>query len=219
MKKLFLAAIAAIGISSAASAQFEIGINFTPNSSHMLHKKHSTSDYVKEKKPFTFGFNVGATVTYNFSDAFSIVSGVNYVAAGQKNKIETTTPIINTVSTVESQTKLSYVRVPILFQFNNVPGGLYARIGPNLDFLTGSKTEIGSSTIEHEDAFKSFTLGLTGEIGKAFEISNNLKFIAGLQLTTTLINPVNKDNGYYDDHNTTNFHVGINLGLNYSFGK
>ena len=216
MKNALLVILTIFGLGTGLFAQsggdWELGINFTPNSSHIFNKQDG--DLSSVKRPFTFGFNTGVSATYYFNENVGLNFGLQFVQNGQKYE----TNILG--QTVEGKRQLSYLRVPVLVHFHNIGGtGLYGRLGPNFDFLVDAQ---GQGSTDLKGSYRDFALGVTGELGYAFTLTEKTRLLLGVQVASTLTNPENDNTvfpgGNNRDH-SANFNVGLNLGLNFLLNR
>lgn len=216
MKNAFLLILTFFTISTGLFAQsggdWELGINFTPNSSHIFNK--NDADVSGMERPFTFGFNVGAMATYYFNENIGLAFGLQFAQAGQKYKYD----LLGTK--VDASRELGYLRIPVLVHFHNIGGtGLYGRLGPNFDFLVDAQNQ---NSTKIDDNYRAFALGVTGELGYAFRLSDRTRFLLGLQVASTLSNPEKDNTNFFGGNSrdySANFNVGLNLGLNFLLNR
>lgn len=212
MKNAFLLILTFFTLSSGLFAQnggdWELGLNFTPNSSHIFNKNDGNVSGLK--RPFTFGFNAGVMATYYFNENVGLAFGLQYVQNGQRYEYPTI------LGNIEDSRRLGYLRIPVLVHFHNIGNtGLYARVGPNFDFNVDAKNK---ATTDIKDKYRTFALGVTGELGYAFRLTDRTRLLLGVQVASTLSNPEKENAQFFGNSNrdySANFNVGLNLGLNF----
>ncbi len=120
MKKLVLIAAAFILMMPAAFAQkgLHAGLKVTPISTWMFNSSDSDEGGRFDYRS-TFGYMVGATVNYHFTDGFGLGADILYSSQGQGYK--------STVAGVEFEgmRSLKYLKIPVLLHFNTTDEVVY----------------------------------------------------------------------------------------------
>jgi hypothetical protein len=139
--------------------------------------RNSQADSQFERR---IGVNLGAEVEWGFGNYFSMHSDFEYSQRGWKTKA--------TDSQSAEKTDLSYVSIPVLFQFS-VPAVIvkpYIQIGPRLDILTKissdtygnsipkdwSKTLVGGSVAAGAQIQKFHPIIISGTARYNFDFAN-----------------------------------------------
>lgn len=180
------------GWSYAQEGTVKVGAALLPQNTWLLNQDDSDAgpnlDY-----EVTWGFAGGLTVAYNFTDYLGVGLDVLYSSQGQKYKGTLT------AGTYTAQTRLNYLKLPLLLRFNsdpNSPVQFSFFIGPQANLLlsytdekietyaTGQRTTTevkgtemtSSGTTEELTAkiYKPFTLGAALGLGVGFKLSDEL---------------------------------------------
>lgn len=217
MRKLTLCIVALLitGTFSSTFAQqgLEVGAYFTPGSPWILNDEDFAEGADLDYRG-TFGFLVGGTVGYNFSDKLGIQTGLAYAKLGQ-NYITDYAGLAKDEQSLATRS-LNYMRIPIMFKLNGAldkKASMYFRIGPHFDLLSsarykgeikalGTSTEfdfdlvdydLGTGTVIYNDIYKKFVVGITMEVGGQINISENMKILTLFHLSGSLTNPEGAD--------------------------
>ncbi len=146
MKNLTFLALA-LFLSSNIFAQkgVKIGLQFTPGASLSLQNE----DFDRGEDlnlSGAFGWNMGLTVGYGFSETFSLSTGLMF--SNHQSKYVHDRQFFNSTSTADPNYKktftknLGYIRIPLLLEVGSSPdqsAGFFFRFGPHFDFMTGGK--------------------------------------------------------------------------------
>ncbi|MCT2563795.1 porin family protein [Chryseobacterium herbae] len=128
------------------------------------------------------GFNAGVFANIPVAESFSIQPEVLYSQYGAKADY---TVLGNKFS---SSTKLDYIAVPVMFQYNLIPN-LFVEAGPEFGFLVSAKNKIknesngnSSTSDNYKDDLKSFNFGIG--LGAGYYFTDNFgitaRYVAGL---------------------------------------
>ncbi|KFF17416.1 porin family protein [Chryseobacterium sp. JM1] len=151
------------------------------------------------------GFNAGVFANIPVAESFSIQPEVLYSQYGSKADY---TVLGNKYS---SSTKLDYIAVPVMFQYNLIPN-LFVEAGPEFGFMVSAKNKIknesnGNSTTSdnYKDDLKTFNFGIG--LGAGYYFTDNFgitaRYVAGLTDVAK-----NRPNGSDAVRNNT-FQVGL----------
>jgi Outer membrane protein beta-barrel domain len=144
MKKLFILALAATGLTS-AKAQIQFGVKAGLNIATLsLSSDLSGSESLKSKTDF----NAGVLASIPLFKSFTLQPEINYSGQGAKGSDGTTTTTLN----------YDYINVPVLFKYNH-SSGLFAETGPQIGFLIGAnaKADSQSEDIKNETSSTDFS--------------------------------------------------------------
>ncbi|WP_223607944.1 porin family protein [Chryseobacterium sp. OSA05B] len=128
------------------------------------------------------GFNAGVFANIPVAESFSIQPEVLYSQYGSKADY---TVLGNKFS---SSTKLDYIAVPVMFQYNLIPN-LFVEAGPEFGFLVSAKNKIknesngnSSTSDNYKDDLKTFNFGIG--LGAGYYFTDNFgitaRYVAGL---------------------------------------
>ncbi|MDQ0781730.1 porin family protein [Chryseobacterium sp. W4I1] len=128
------------------------------------------------------GFNAGVFANIPVAESFSVQPEVLYSQYGAKSDY---TVLGNKYS---SSTKLDYIAVPVMFQYNLIPN-LYVEAGPEFGFLVSAKNKIknetngnSSTSDNYKDDLKTFNFGIG--LGAGYYFTQNFgitaRYVAGL---------------------------------------
>ncbi|MBL7740609.1 MAG: PorT family protein [Chitinophagaceae bacterium] len=138
MKKV-LVLVAAVVLVSAVQAQkgsVKFGVKAGANISMW---GGDDADESKSK----IGFNAGGLVNIPVSDMFSVQPEALFSIEGAKYD----------GSPDDASFNLSYINIPVLFQYNN-PSGFYAETGPQIGLLMSAKLKVGDESEDYKEFFK-----------------------------------------------------------------
>lgn len=165
MKKLVLAVLLATGFSLASFAQdkgtieFGANIGFNSSSAGTSHGSYDAG----------YGFNIGASADYFFSDRWSIKIKTIYDQKGW-NSIFTDTE----TNFYDGRLNLDYLTVPLMGSWHF--GGKrnwYLSAGPYAGFLLSAKEAV--KDVDYKDEFKTTDFGLSVGIGVKIPLTEKLK--------------------------------------------
>ncbi|GEN70737.1 MULTISPECIES: porin family protein [Chryseobacterium] len=128
------------------------------------------------------GFNAGVFANIPVAESFSVQPEVLYSQYGAKADYT----LLGTK--YSSSTKLDYIAVPVMFQYNLIPN-LYVEAGPEFGFLVSAKNKIknenngnSSTSDNYKDDLKTFNFGIG--IGAGYYFTPNFgltaRYVAGL---------------------------------------
>ncbi|MGK6341100.1 porin family protein [Chryseobacterium sp. DT-3] len=182
MKKLILGI--AVTASSLAFAQQ------TPSSSNPvtfgvkggMNVSSLSKDEGLDDQKSKIGFNAGVFANIPVAESFSVQPEVLYSQYGAKADYT----LLGTK--YSSSTKLDYIAVPVMFQYNLIPN-LYLEAGPEFGFLVSAKNKIknenngdSSTSDNYKDDLKTFNFGIG--IGAGYYFTPNFgltaRYVAGL---------------------------------------
>ncbi|KMQ65096.1 opacity protein [Chryseobacterium angstadtii] len=149
------------------------------------------------------GFNAGVFANIPVAESFSIQPEVLYSQYGSKADYT----VLGTK--FSSSTKLDYITVPVMFQYNLIPN-LFVEAGPEFGFMVSAKNKIknennGNSTTSdnYKDDLKTFNFGIG--LGAGYYFTQNFgitaRYVAG-------VTDIFKDNSGDAIRNNT-FQVGL----------
>ncbi|MFS4428223.1 porin family protein [Chryseobacterium sp. GVT01B] len=128
------------------------------------------------------GFNAGVFANIPLAASFSVQPEVLYSQYGNKSDFT------SFGTKFSASTKLDYVTVPVMFQYNLIPD-LYVEAGPEFGFMVSAKNKLknesnGDSTTSdnYKDNFNTFNFGIG--LGAGYYFTPNLgltaRYVAGL---------------------------------------
>jgi Outer membrane protein beta-barrel domain len=210
MKRIFLVLGLVAAITSAEAQKLRVGIEGAYNSTWLFNKNVSDAgeelDYAS-----TFGYQVGATVIYDFKEGVGISTGILMGTVNQKYTNFKNNPALK----YESQTMLTYIDVPLLFRITS-PKGPYFEIGPQFSFISKAETEGKTSTQDIKDEVNS--VNISAQIGFGYDIKASEKLTIGLGLRFGYgLTDAGKEPDNAVGYEKTNTAVGgFRVGLNYA---
>lgn len=179
MKKVFILAISLITVgianaqttttsSKASAGAVKFGIKAGGNFSNIV--KTGDDNFKTEFKP---GFHAGIFVDIPVVDRLSFAPELVYSQKGFKT---TTTGLIG--GTREYTTTTNFVDIPILAKINATPT-FHITLGPQVSFLTSTKTKFETANSSYEQTVKADNENLKkslvgGVIGLGFDITNKV---------------------------------------------
>lgn len=157
MKKMFLSAAMLAG-SLFFAQTYSFGVKTGLNLS-------SISDDGKADNKMKTGFNGGIFANVALTDKFSIQPEVLYNTMGAKSTLN----LDADKEPSDYKTKLGYLYIPIMFQYNIAPH-LYIEAGPEFSFLMNASSEYTSGTKYNNfnlgtNDFKTFNFGMGVGVG------------------------------------------------------
>lgn len=193
MKKLFLGlGLVAGSFAFAQSFGVKAGMNVSS-----ISKDKSLSD-TKSK----IGFNAGVFMNLPVAESFSIQPEVLYNDLGAKSIYK----VLG--KDVEYSTKLGYVTVPVMIQYNATPQ-LYLEAGPEVGFLVNTQNKLkagnnsGNLNIDKKD-FNNLNFGVG--IGAGYYLASNIGLTARY---TAGVTKIGKDNKNYSGSKNNVLQVGL----------
>ncbi|MGG5207584.1 porin family protein [Chryseobacterium sp. MIQD13] len=128
------------------------------------------------------GFNAGVFANIPVAESFSVQPELLYSQYGAKSEYT------GFGSKFSSSTKLDYITVPVMLQYNLIPN-LYVEAGPEFGFMVSAKNKIknennGDSTTSdnYKDDLKTFNFGIG--LGAGYYFTPNFgitaRYVAGL---------------------------------------
>lgn len=156
---------------------------------------HNDNDIKYDNK---IGYHVGLLGHIHVNDFFAVQPEILYSTQGAQYKVNNETTNFN----------LSYINVPVLFQYM-FDNGLRLQAGPQVGILIAAKSKTGSTTIDYKDMIKPIDLALSIGAGYIFPpvgLGIDVRYNLGL-------NNINETG----DVKSTN--RGLQLGLFYIFGN
>lgn len=204
---------ALLGTNNIAHAQkgLNISVKATPHLSWMLNS--DDNDMATFERKSTFGASFGVGAGYNFTDNLGVGLDVLYSLQGQKQE----------VLGIETSTKLSYLKIPLMFTYNTNPDAkvmFTAKAGPQLGLRLSSKvTDADNKDIidDANDIYSSTDLGGVVGAGVRFSLTEKLKLDAGVRVDYSFTNAEDEDYSLYTPGRaaTNNMTTGIEIGLRY----
>ena len=210
MKRIFLVLGLVAAITSAEAQKLRVGIEGAYNSTWLFNKNVSDAgedlDYAS-----TFGYQVGATVMYDFKEGLGISTGILMGTVNQKYTYFKNNPALK----FESQDMLTYIDVPLLLRITSSKGP-YFEIGPQFSFISKAESEGKTTTVDIKDDVNS--VNISAQIGFGYDIKASEKLTVGLGLRFGygLTDALKDDNtAVYEKTNTAvgGFRVGLNYAL------
>lgn len=211
MKKLSIILVMTVFTATVTFAQIaRFGVNAGVVFASGIQKDGNTTETSKTRTGFTAGFMGDIVLT----EKFSFQPGINFIQKGGKES-STTFGI-----TIESNTTLNYLELPLNVVYNTPAGGGYffAGLGPVLGYGMNGKAKIKSSLGETTQDVK---FGSGADEVKPFEFSGNV--LAGYELSNGIFITANYNMGISNlindapsNTSSKNRYFGIKLG--YKFG-
>jgi len=221
MKKLVLIAAAFILMLPSAFAQkgLHAGLKVTPISTWMFNSSDSDEGGEFDYRS-TFGYMVGATVDYHFTDGFGLGADFLYSSQGQGYK----STILG--AELEGVRSVKYLKIPILLHFNtNSEEVVYFQgtFGPQFGLLLSAEDDVPVlGPVDITDSYQKLNIGLVLSFGLGFNVHENFKIHAGLRFDGAFADAEDKDSAYWltqpggaDREVTRNVTGGVELGFIY----
>ncbi|HYH16654.1 MAG TPA: porin family protein [Flavisolibacter sp.] len=199
MRKLLLAA-AFVASAAAANAQATFGVKAGLNVSSIKTKAGDESETSDSK----VGFNVGGFANVPLSTNFSFAPELVVSTEGGVDKGDEW----------EEKTNLTYVNVPVLFQYN--ASGFFAHTGPQVGFLLAAKSKWEEDGEKGDEDIKKYMKGVnfSWAIGAGYKLPSGLGFNARYNLGLSNIADTESDDDDYSAKAST-----IQVGITYTLGK
>lgn len=221
MKKKFLLLVVCFCCQQAVFAQkgFHLGFKAAPQTTWLRNQNdadaNSSLDY-----DYKWGFSGGISGGYHFTDNIGVELNFLYSGQGQKWKGSYKAPTETTTHDIKGITKLDYLKMPLLFEFNTSPdaGAMFSFfLGPQMSFLLSSKEEhsydgFTDITIDgvngtitdrglnktmsfqfNESQFKKTLFDVVAGMGVDFKISDQIHFNVNVRFDYGLTDAENKD--------------------------
>lgn len=178
MKKLLVLSlfIATIAFSAQAQKGLHVGIKAIPQSTWMFNNADSDNPEFLYKSTFRSAFGLDAD--YHFTDGVGV--GMNLLFSGQGQKFE------NRDGTIEAFRKLTYLKMPILLNFNTSSESVVmfkGSVGPQFSFpLKGTlETNIPFTSDQDISDYYKVDIGVVFGFGLGFNITEYLQASLGLR--------------------------------------
>lgn len=212
MKKLVLIAAAFLMMLPTAFAQkgLHAGLKVTPMTTWMFNKDFSDAGDELDYRA-TFGYMLGATVNYHFTDGFGVGADFLYSSQGQN---------FTTFGEDGAELKVKYLKIPVLIHFNTMSDEVVyfqGTFGPQFGILLSAETTDPNGIIpdlDVKDEMESLNIGLVLGFGLGFNVHENFKINAGLRFDGALTSATTS-NSIFSDKKTTNVTGGVELGFIY----
>lgn len=203
MKKLFITAILALGITTVSNAQdkgdVEFGVNVGYNSSMV------SSSSSAQSSDTSSGFNIGFAADYFFSERWSIKGKLIYDQKGWDNGF-----IENQSGIVKTDYNLNYVSVPIMANWHfGSKRNWYLNFGPYIGFLLNAEETALKTDVK--EYFNSTDFGLAFGIGVKIPVSDKLKISLEYDAQSGLTDIFKDNTGQRIQGARGAFNVGLNF--------
>lgn len=239
MKKLVIAFIFGIALSGNAQDlnNWQVGFNVNP----FIYSRIN-SDYKPEKAKQNFpnGFGYGLTIEKNWNEHWGFKTGFEFSNQNQKyDNYAYTGNVYKT--TVNADFK--YYKIPVTIQYYYpIKENLYVTFNQGFqisllnDYKTIIEDEIDYTTItpnyynfydpttntnfprnDYGWIYKKQTYGIIGSIGLKGFLSKKVSYSTNLRYEYDLSSADTEKAYFSDNHNTKNFRLGLELGLQYQF--
>ena len=203
MKKIFLGL--GIMVSSLSFAQ-QFGLKAGLNLSDISNTSTAVDTKMKT------GIYAGVTATIPVTESYSIKPELIYNQLGAKTDLYDFGGIVGAVSTT---TKLEYLSLPIMLQYN-LPSNLYLEVGPEFSYMLSANQSLNSiispSTDINMDYLNRFNVG--AGIGAGYNINKNLGISARYTLGLTGIGKSGNVTDYFLSNSKNN---NLQVGMNFNF--
>lgn len=216
MKKIaaLLSFVFVISITAKAQADFQLGLNFSPNLGWF---KAKTDNVTHEKTKL--GFNFGVIGDFNIADNYAFSTGLNIVTIGGEISypfVQEVAPIGSISGRKTADVTIKYVEIPLTLKLKtNQIGYLtyYGQFGFGLGVNYDAKADVsfaypttsggGNSSakdVNYKDEINLLRASLIVGLGAEYNLSGNTSFIMGITFNNGFTNVLSKD-GYADDNN------------------
>lgn len=101
---------------------------------------------------YRFGYHAGVFANIGLTSLFAFQPELLYSQKG-----------FNLVNSTDVAVRFHYVDVPLAFHVNT--GGLFFEAGPQIGFLVGAKSQVGSTTIDVKNSFNTVDFGYLFGLG------------------------------------------------------
>jgi hypothetical protein len=172
VRKLLLLVVVVLGISATSNAQLLYGVKANVGAS-------CQSDMLEIAKNCDVRYSptIGLVAKYQFTDAFSLKSGLEYLQKGRSYD-ENGSSLTN---------KLQYLNLPVKAEFSagekaGFKNGqrIYFAVGPYFSYLLDAEGELNDVAFDLQSNTKDFDFGLSYEIGFNFPVFNAKTLQVGL---------------------------------------
>jgi hypothetical protein len=157
MKKTILFLTLGLGLSTAAQAQYRgrggnvsLGIKAGASLSSFVGADANTLG--ANAYEYRFGFNAGVFANIGFAKLFAFQPELLYSQKGAKLDNNSDIGI-----------RMHYVDVPLAFHVNT--DGFFFEAGPQVGFLVAAKSEVGSTSVDVKNSYKSVDFGYLAGLG------------------------------------------------------
>ncbi len=218
MKKILLSTVALCmaAVTTASAQEFSYGAKLGLNISN-ISMSYDNSDYDEgddEGDKSRMSFVLGVMGEYKLSDQMAVSAELLYSAQGDKSKSEDSDDDYS--SSYTYKTNLSYINIPILFNYY-VAEGIAVKAGIQPGFLLGAKykyswekTQDGEteSGDDDEDAKKDYnSIDFSIPIGVSYNITENIMVDARYNIGVANISKYT-EGGYSEKNNVFQLSVG-----------
>lgn len=229
-----------------AQKGFHIGTTTTLNGSFIVNQNnYETLDEVPAISHsslayrYTWGYNLGFAMGYNFNKKIGILTSITYNKGGQHydDTFHPDPADYPGAYHVTRRIDLSYIQIPVLFKYNFGPykrkTNIYAMAGPELGVLLKAQEQIwinGSPKEGMQPAnqkFRNIDFGIAVGTGVDYYILPQLYIEAGLLGYISVID-INSEyiqsENWFGNNNVKykksyNLHPGIDVGIHFLFSK
>lgn len=190
MKKILLVFSLFFAFSQLNAQGLRVGIKGGGSTTWLLNQNVFDADKRIDHEA-TFGANVGASVTYMFTDMVGLSLDVLYTGVNQKynGEVGGSGPFNDETYTIKE--KLRYIELPLMFKLTGEKGP-YFEIGPKVGLLTGQREEFdyededlaeGGMSGSFKNDFNSVIISLGLGFGVDIKVAENMFVTAGLRLS------------------------------------
>ncbi len=211
-----------------AQKGLEVGVRVIPQSVWIINDddagRGAGLDYTR-----TWGMAYGLNIGYNFLNSLGIQTGVLLSGQGQKYVGDGSSGFET------AQTKLNYLKIPIMLKFNSDPESSVHFVGTagiQIGLLTGAKyfsddeeVDLNILGYEYKDAYKKSDLSAAFSLGTRFRVTDSFNLGVSLRADYSLGDIEDKDFTVLgipawgvDRAPSTNLTGGIMIEANYVFG-
>ena len=138
MKKIFFVVLLSLMMSSIQAQTMRIGLTGGVNLTSLMCSNLSAMS-PNLNSTTTFSPSIGASCLFKTAPELGLYLGLIYSAQNQKYKGTQTAPYAGS-ETFNSETKISYIDVPILFRYYT-PVAVFFELGPQISFITGASED------------------------------------------------------------------------------
>jgi hypothetical protein len=156
MKKVILVVALAVGVSTAAQAQYRgrggnVSLGIKAGASLTNFTGDDANVFLNRNLDYRFGFQAGVFANIGFAKLFAFQPELLYSQKGAKLK------------DLDAGVRLHYIDVPLAFHVNT--DGFFFEAGPQVGFLVAAKSEIGSNSFDIKSGYKSVDFGYLAGLG------------------------------------------------------
>lgn len=211
MKKLFLVAVLAFGVTLTTSAQkLGFGVELGGNLSNIHSEATVLSSTVKETTDMKLGFQVGAFADYSITDNLFVKAHLLFITKGGKDVVE-----VGSIKTTTTNNPM-YIALPVVAGFGFDLGGMkpFVNAGVYAAYGIGGKvTTKVTGPVETENSVDFF-----GDNVDGFDFG--VRVGAGVEFSKQFIIEFNYDLGLFDYASSDNYiakNNTLSLTLGYRF--